>query len=245
MMIYTSSESLREMNPVHANYYEYDVLDAGSVTYRDYATALERVSIYVKGRDLLEVGCGTGGFLEFARGKGWNVFGVDSSAENIVRLRDRGISGAHGDYLDFFSGEKFDVVVLWDLIEHPQDPLSFIKKSYELLKPEGVLLLAIPYDPNLLTLLASSIYKVSFHKIKFPVKKLYFLEHTSYFNVQTLSRLLQKGQFQIVRFWKTETDLARYRFSKLLRLALRFSFVLARFLNLQNRIIVIAQRTIS
>ena len=85
--IYTSSESLREINPVHEHYYEYDTLDAKSATFRDYATALDRVSTYVKGRDLLEVGCGTGGFLEFARGKGWNVSGVDSSVENIAKLR--------------------------------------------------------------------------------------------------------------------------------------------------------------
>ena len=242
MTIYTSSEFLREINPALENYYEYETLDAKSTTFRDYARALDHVSRYAKGRNLLEVGCGTGGFLEFAREKGWSVFGVDSSTENIAKLRSRGIAGECANFVDFFSEMRFDVMVLWDLIEHPQDPLSFIGKSYELLKPGGVLLLATPYDPNLLTLLAGTIYRFSFGKIKFAVEKLYFLEHTSYFNLRTLSNLLQKGCFKVIRFWKTETDLDRYRFSRSLKWVLKIAFLFARLFRLQNRIILLAQK---
>ena len=242
MRIYQSSESLKEINPALENYYEYDTLNPQSLTCKDYTRALERAARHVQRRDLLEIGCGTGSFLDFARSKGWNPYGVDSSSENIAKLQQKGIEGACANSLDYFPDLCFDLIALWDLIEHLQDPFSFVKKSWQMLNPNGLLLIATPHDPNLLTLLANFFYRLSAGKIRFPVKQLYFLEHTSYFSLKTLSVLLKKGQFEIIQSWKTETDLERYRFSKLTRTALQISFFLARFLKLQNRIFVIAKK---
>ncbi|MBI4549774.1 MAG: class I SAM-dependent methyltransferase [Candidatus Omnitrophica bacterium] len=242
MEIYRSSETLREINPALENYYEYDTLDPRSLTSRDYGRALEEVSRFTAGRDLLEAGCGTGSFLEFARRRGWNVTGVDSSPENIARLGEKGIAGIEAGFLECRPGRNFDVVVLWDLIEHPSSPLDFVRKSRELLKPGGLLLLATPHYPNLLSELAKIFYRMSGGRISAPVRRLYFLEHTSYFSRQTLADLAQKGGFRVVKHWKTETDLARYRFPRPVRWALKASFLLARLLGLQNRVLMIAQR---
>ena len=239
--IYRSSETLKEMNGALQNYYEYDVLNPSSLTYRDYSQALEKLSNRTAGRRLLEVGCGTGSFLMFARTKGWQVTGLDSSPENIAALKKKGIDGYCSDYLAAVLPEKFDVIVLWDLIEHPQLPVRFVEKSRTLLKPGGFLLLATPLYPNLLSLMAGVIYRLSGGALQLPVSKLYFLEHTSYFNLGTLSHLIGREGFRTVCSWKTETDLKRYSFSLATRTALRAAFLAARCLDLQNRLIVIAR----
>jgi 2-polyprenyl-3-methyl-5-hydroxy-6-metoxy-1,4-benzoquinol methylase len=168
--------------------------------------------------------------------------GIDSSPQNIARLKEKGIEGIEAGFLDCPAGRRFDVVVLWDLIEHPASPLAFVRKSRELLKPGGVILLATPHYPNLLSVMAGLFYRLSGARIDGPARRLYFLEHTSYFSGKTLSDLVKKGGFVELLRWKTETDLARYRFPKPVRLALRASFFIARLLGLQNRVLMIAQR---
>ncbi len=240
--IYTCSETLKEINPALENYYEYTTLRAGSQTFKDYMEALEAVAKWVPGRDLMEVGCGTGGFLQFAKEKGWNVFGIDSSSENISKLAEKGIEGSAVPFLAASAERKFDVIVFWDLIEHPQDPFSFIQKSKDLLRPGGLVLIAAPHYPNLLSVVASWFYRLSGGKIKRPAEKLYFLEHTSYFSVPTMGALLEKGDLQIVKSWKTETDLDRYVFPEPLKTCLRVAFIVARLLGLQNRLHIIARK---
>ena len=243
MEIYRSSATLKEINPALKEYYEYDTLEPYSLTYRDYDRALKTLASLIQGRDLLEVGCGTGSFLKFAQSRGWRATGVDSSPENIRELEKKGIRGIATGFLDYSPSESFDVVVLWDLIEHPQDPFCFVEKARELLKRGGLLLIATPHDPNLLSNLATMAYRLSGGRIKFAARQLYVIEHTSYFSIKTLSMLLERANFKVVKAWKTETDLKRYYFSCFLRVVLYAAFFIAGRFGLQNRMIVIAKKS--
>lgn len=242
MSAYQSTEQLKEINPVLEHYYEYETLAPNSKTYRDYTNALKVLAQLTSGRDLLEVGCGRGSFLKVAEAKGWNVFGVDSSRENINALSKEEINGFCSDFLSYASRQRYDVIVFWDLIEHPQDPAKFIEKSSELLKPNGLILFASPNDPSLLSVIASWIYRLSRGKIAGPLRKFYVVEHTSYFNPKTLGRLLSKYNFQTVKSWKTETDLNRYQIPYATKMIVRIFFFAANFIRLQNRFILIARK---
>jgi len=83
---------------------------------------------------------------------------------------------------------------------------------------------------------------VSFGKVIFPIKQLYVVEHTTYFSLKTLRRLLEGEGFRMLKSWKTETDLKRYRFSRVMRPLLRIGFFVARLTNFQNRVIIFAAR---
>lgn len=240
--IYRSSENLREINPALGEYYEYDALSPESKTYRDYREALVELSKETSGKKLLEVGCGQGAFLKVARTQGWDVSGLDSAPENIRALQHEGIDGILADFSDYETEDLFDAVVLWDLIEHPQVPLFFIRKAYELLKEGGVLLIATPHDPNFLSVIASFLYAVSGGMVRGPLRKLYILEHTTYFNVSSLEKLISGTGFRKLSVWKTETDLARYRFSAPVRFFLKIAFVFAKLFRLQNRMIFFAKK---
>lgn len=240
--VYSSSEILQNASPVLKDYYEYDVLDHTTQTYRDYDKALSQLGSLTSQRKLLEVGCGRGGLLRVAKEKGWDVFGIDSSLENITELRKYDIAGVCVDYLSYHPAEKFDVIILWDLIEHPTNPAAYLQKSRELLHPGGLLLIATPHYPNLLSMIAGLLYQMSLGKIKFPVAQLYFLEHTTYFSMRVLRRFLERQNFKVLTSYKTATDLKRYNFSKLWRTLISMAFWVARILQLDNRVIVIAQR---
>lgn len=91
---------------------------------------------------LLDIGAGTGEFGKYAKNQGWEVYGVEPN-ENA-----RNLSGKKGvslkENIDDFYGEQFDVVTLWHVLEHLPNLEGSIKKIEELVKPGGVLIIAVP-----------------------------------------------------------------------------------------------------
>ncbi len=240
--IYRDSGCLKTINSALAQYYEYETLSPKNRTFRDYQAALRVVAENTAGRELCEIGCGTGGFLSYASANGWKVFGIDSSPENVIATQQRGIEAVQANIFLYKPRHFFDVVVLWDVIEHPQNPGKLIAKCRELLKPDGFILIAVPYDPNIISVLARCIYVLSLGKVKGPASRWYVLEHTSYFSAKGLRGLLSSNHFSVVNYWKTETDLSRYQFSKSSLLVLNFLFFIARMFGLQNRLILLARK---
>jgi len=95
---------------------------------------------------LLDVGCGTGIFLDTMRRHGWQVQGVELNARAAQYSRDR--LG-----LDVFAGpleqahypdDTFDVVTLWDVLEHLPSPSAALQTFRRILKPDGLLVLRVP-----------------------------------------------------------------------------------------------------
>jgi SAM-dependent methyltransferase len=91
---------------------------------------------------LLDVGCATGSFLSEAQKHGFTGVGVEISAEAGRLAREQYGLRVHND---LFSTEltagSFDIVTLWDVVEHLASPSRVLRRAHELLKPGGVLIL--------------------------------------------------------------------------------------------------------
>ncbi|MEI8133734.1 MAG: class I SAM-dependent methyltransferase [bacterium] len=92
---------------------------------------------------VLEVGCGTGVFLDKARKHGFDCHGLELSeyAANFVRqmgipVETKSIEDAN------YPTESFDVIVMREVIEHLPHPLESLRTVYSWLKPGGVLFMA-------------------------------------------------------------------------------------------------------
>lgn len=99
-----------------------------------------------KGR-MLEVGCSWGFFLEAAHRRGWRVQGIEvSDSAAKWAKKNFGLDIICGTIEDFMSlgVTSFDVVVSWHVIEHVQDPISFLKIVRECLRPGGIVMLRTP-----------------------------------------------------------------------------------------------------
>ncbi|MEM8883586.1 MAG: class I SAM-dependent methyltransferase, partial [Planctomycetota bacterium] len=83
---------------------------------------------------VLDVGCGDGAFIRNAAKRGWKAVGHDPgspiSMEGNPRLAQATLSDLDGD-------ERFDVVTLWDVIEHLDEPESVLEAARARLKPGG------------------------------------------------------------------------------------------------------------
>jgi SAM-dependent methyltransferase len=91
---------------------------------------------------LLEIGCAYGFFLEMA-GAHWKCTGIDISEHAVGFARETlGVDARCGDFLDApFPAGSFDVVVLWDTIEHVQFPSRYMANIAEVLNPGGIVAL--------------------------------------------------------------------------------------------------------
>lgn len=100
-----------------------------------------------KGR-LLDVGCATGDFLqEFQKLSGWDVMGLEVVSEAAASARAKGLTIVEEHLQNtLFPGGSFDVITLWDVLEHLPSPASTLQICYDLLKPGGMLVLKCP-DP--------------------------------------------------------------------------------------------------
>lgn len=97
--------------------------------------------------NILDIGCGAGGFLDFLREKGFrNLHGVDSSLEYVNRAKQNDI-----DYIDQglakdlpFENNTFDFVLLEQVLEHSYDPIQDIKGIKRVLRNDGLLYVGVP-----------------------------------------------------------------------------------------------------
>lgn len=141
------------------------------------------------GARLLDVGCGPGAGLDAARSLGFEAWGLDVSSSAVAvassRHPDRVRLGALSDRL--FPQGSFDVITLFDVIEHVYDPRRLAVDLAWHLAPEGRIVVATPNVESVLARLTGRRW-VSY---KIP-------EHVSYFSPRTLAAALAPG-FEIER----------------------------------------------
>ncbi len=116
-------------------------LDGRLRTFSRNIRSLSRISS--PGR-LLDIGAGIGFFADLARKDGWDVRGIEPSSWCVGKAKKIfDIIIDHGTYeqandLDI----DFDVVTMWDVIEHLDDPMSALKTCHKVLRQGGVVALS-------------------------------------------------------------------------------------------------------
>lgn len=95
---------------------------------------------------LLDVGCATGIFLDGMRQRGWQVRGVEPNQDAAQYAQDRFGLDVFPGYLHEvkLESDTFDVVTIWDVLEHVPDPHAFVNDIYRVLKPGGLIIANLP-----------------------------------------------------------------------------------------------------
>ena len=144
---------------------------------------------------LLEIGCSYGYFLEVARQAGWRAEGVEISgyASGVARSKGFRIHQAELRNLELDRG-SYDVIAMWDVIEHLVNPADVVERCAELLLPGGAFVARTPNAHALET--AGSLFALAYRQLVYPANT---PEHVFHFTPETLSTLLQKSGFGRVR----------------------------------------------
>ena len=158
---------------------------------------------------LLEIGCAYGLFLDVARPYFERVNGIDVSREALLYAEEKlGLDVVSGDLLAHdFGSQKFDVVCMWDTIEHLDNPFAYLVKISKELTDKGALVAITTGDIDSLN---ARIKKDKWRLMSSPT-------HLHYFSKRTLTRLLVDNGFDVVYsgycgFYRS-IDMAAHRIS--------------------------------
>ncbi len=156
------------------------------LTFSKHLQAMERFIGDANGRSLLDVGAYVGIFVDTALKSGWKAMGVEPSSWASAEAQKDGLPIICGtqDSTEL-DGKTFDVITMWDVIEHVDDPSGEMAKAYARLKPGGWLVVhTMDVDSMAAKLLKS----------RWPW---YMDMHIHYFSQNTMKQMLEQNGFEV------------------------------------------------
>ena len=165
-----------------------------------YAARYDKLEGYLppQQRKLLDVGSGPGLFLKLGEQRGWQVMGIEPSkkaadySKNILKL------DIQECFLNTETAKtlgKFDVINMGEVLEHLPDPKGMLKTAFDMLEVGGVLTLIVPNDFN-------PFQQILRESCDFEPWWVAPPHHLNYFNIPSLSDLVQSVGFKVAH---TET----------------------------------------
>lgn len=136
---------------------------------------------------LLDIGVATGFFMSIAQKRGFEVAGIELSDFAAKKGRENGLNVITGDlFTANFGAESFDVVTLFDVLEHVPDPKRLIAEVTRVLRPNGLIIVNTPDAESLWA--------------KFLGKRWQLImppEHINYFSPKNLSNYLMNNGYEV------------------------------------------------
>ena len=98
----------------------------------------------VEGKHVFDVGCGSGRLSKMLLDKGFTVLAIDTDPKAVEIAKKKGITAFVSDINDWIGGDKFDCVILGDVLEHIQNDTATMRKIYGMLMPNGCVVVNVP-----------------------------------------------------------------------------------------------------
>ena len=138
---------------------------------------------------VLDIGCGAGDRLDVFRNKGFETYGVETSDSADYARDHLKLNVLKGDLFSaHFPGGFFDIVTLYNVLEHTHDPMKVCQEAHRILKEGGFLVIQVPNKNSL----QYKLFKKRWAAFDVP-RDLY------YFNIKTLRNLLEEIGFRVFK----------------------------------------------
>lgn len=166
--------------------------------YRIVASAMPRKK--AGGGCLIDVGCGVGHFAHYVAQRGHQVIGIEQSLKAREYVQTKWGLTCFSSFLGenaqaFLKPESVDAITLWHVLEHIDTIPQHFSQFRRLLKPQGVLLVAVPNH----TSFDARRYRTKWAAYDVP-------RHLWHFSPQTMSALAKKEGFRIIKSYPLFLD---------------------------------------
>ena len=201
---------------------------------------------------LLDVGSGSGFFLNTAQKFSFNPTGIEPSKIAVTISKEcypySVICGLLCSKDDL--PRNFGVISAWDVLEHTQDPKEFAQVCFEHLTNNGLFILETPDEGCFLRKIINGLSKISFQKINLR-KNIYYHHHRYYFTSNSIRKLLSDIGFDQIEIYKDHSmfrkTLEKYRIYRdysntKMKLYNIFVFILSRTPLFANKLVVICRK---
>ena len=140
-------------------------------------------------KNLLDIGCGTGIFLEEARRRGYKISGNEISSYALKSLKQKNITCFPGAVESgILPKERFDIITAWDVIEHIPKIKRAFKEVVGSLKEGGYLFLTTPDTQTIDSLLMGRLW---YNYKKAP-------EHVLFLNRKSIAKLSKTSNLKLI-----------------------------------------------
>lgn len=197
--VYDDKATLEDVKHDVLNNYEYRKNNYGG---ERLSYILEKMDIPEKDIKLLDVGCGTGFFLDHLRDKNINYKGLELADFLVEICRDKKLNVVKGDLKDEPKA-SYNIITLYDVLEHLRNPIEMFKTLNDKLMPGGYVL---AYTPN--------IHSLSFVLQKERQNNVYAFMHLCFFDKKSLDYLARKTGFEVYSVDFYGLDVMDYLFMK-------------------------------
>jgi 2-polyprenyl-3-methyl-5-hydroxy-6-metoxy-1,4-benzoquinol methylase len=185
--------------------------ESGRKAYIDHLAAFfkqatRRSDFSKKSCKLLDVGCATGDFVAWALNNGWDAIGIDIASSAVAIGKAKGLPLYEADIESLEAqSERYDIITLWDVLEHLPDTTRILTILRKALRPDGTFVLKTVSRTSLLDVLARIIYWMSAGKLQAPLKQMYVPGHLYYYTQETLRRHLKQEGWRIISECQSDT----------------------------------------
>lgn len=154
-----------------------DELNSRTRTIEDNSRRLDLITKY-QFNSILDFGCGSGLLISDLKNIGKEVFGVEIKQELFNLLSFSGLDVAKD--INYYSNNEFDLITMFHVLEHLEDPLKILRSIREKLSDHGRLIIEVPNaNDALLTLYDNDCFKThtlwSEHRVLYTKKSLTIL----------------------------------------------------------------------
>jgi 2-polyprenyl-3-methyl-5-hydroxy-6-metoxy-1,4-benzoquinol methylase len=106
---------------------------------------LQLISKYYKTGKILDIGCGTGEFLNTCKNAKWQTMGIepDDDAREMA-IKNYGLDVRKESELSTLENESFDIISMWHVLEHVPNLNERVEELKRLIKPRGIIIIAVP-----------------------------------------------------------------------------------------------------
>jgi len=159
-----------------------------------FSDRIKRFKQFSKEKKMLDIGCGSGMFMEYASKKGYYCTGIEPSkmASRIALNNKLNVLNYDMDYFFNNNSELYDIIHLKNVLEHVLNPVEIIQNCHRVLNQNGIIYIEVPNDYNLFQRLGVKLFNN-------PKSWLAVPDHINYFNFSTLKSLLTNNGFKIVK----------------------------------------------
>ncbi len=150
---------------------------------------LQLISKYFKTGNILDIGCGTGEFLNTCKQAKWNTIGIEPSTDaRKMAVESFGLDVREEAEINKFESESFDVITMWHVLEHVPKLNERIEDLKRLIKPNGIIIIAVPNCNSL----DAQIYKENWAAYDVP-------RHLYHFTPKDIESVFKKHDLKLFR----------------------------------------------
>lgn len=194
---YYSSIAKEKFGGIYGN-----IIERESFLFAMSNTRLDNISRISKKKTLLDIGTGIGFFVKSALDRGYDAYGLELTPEDCEYAKTYyDLDLIQRNFYSFTEDEQYDIVTMFEVIEHMRTPLKDLKRINKLVRMDGIFVIATPI------LDSEYAQQTKMENVFWNV-----VTHLSYFTKSVLSQYLQSAGFEIISITDSMEGMGRMDF---------------------------------